>query len=155
MPARVLTGLRRRHEDLLTDPRPGTPSGCLRKDTWVSPREIEDGGVPSIFSWRWRDLWRNLLRLSRPRSTPPVACDDQARCGSRSIARLHGPGTSGTPAGRSCRKLLNTDAHVHGGSNVGNAGGVTAEARPWTGQRWSVTLTLPPLGVLVLKPGAA
>jgi 1,4-alpha-glucan branching enzyme len=38
---------------------------------------------------------------------------------------------------------------------VGNAGGVTAEARPWTGQRWSVTLTLPPLDVLVLKPGAA
>ena len=27
-------------------------------------------------------------------------------------------------------------------------------ARPWTGQPWSVTLTLPPLGVVMLKPGA-
>ncbi len=41
------------------------------------------------------------------------------------------------------------------GSNVGNAGGVPAEARPWIGQPWSVTLTLPPLSALVLKPGAA
>ncbi len=85
---------------------------------------------------------RRCLRRPRP-------------CGSRSIARLHGPGTSGTPAGRPYRKLLNTGAAVYGGSNVGNAGGVTAEARPWTGQPWSVILTLPPLGVLVLKPGAA
>jgi 1,4-alpha-glucan branching enzyme len=61
----------------------------------------------------------------------------------------------GVPAGGYYREILNTDAHVYGGSNVGNAGGVPAEARSWTGQPWSVTLTLPPLSVLVLKPGAA
>jgi 1,4-alpha-glucan branching enzyme len=53
------------------------------------------------------------------------------------------------------REVLNTDARVYGGSNVGNAGGVPAEARPWAGQPWAVTLALPPLGVLVLKPGPA
>jgi 1,4-alpha-glucan branching enzyme len=58
----------------------------------------------------------------------------------------------GVPAGGHYRELLNTDAHFYGGSNVGNSGGVPAEARPWTGQPWSVTLTLPPLGVLLLKP---
>jgi 1,4-alpha-glucan branching enzyme len=41
---------------------------------------------------------------------------------------------------------------VYGGSDLGNAGGVMAEARPWTGQPWSVALTLPPLSVLMLKP---
>ena len=51
--------------------------------------------------------------------------------------------------------LLNPGGAVYGGSNVGNAGGVEAQARPWTGQPWSVTLTLPPLAVLMLKPGAA
>ena len=29
------------------------------------------------------------------------------------------------------------------------------QPRPWTGQPWSVTLTLPPFGVVMLKPGAA
>ena len=61
----------------------------------------------------------------------------------------------GVPVGGHYRELLNTDAHFYGGSNVGNAGGVEAQARRWAGQPWSVTLTLPPLGVLVLKPGAA
>ena len=52
-------------------------------------------------------------------------------------------------------ELLNTDALVYGGSNVGNGGGVLAEARPLAGQPCSVSLTLPPLGVVVLKPGPA
>src|SRR6185436_2332255 len=60
----------------------------------------------------------------------------------------------GVPVGGFYRELLNTDAGYYGGSNVGNAGGVQAEARPWTGQPWSITLTLPPLSVVMLKPGA-
>ena len=59
----------------------------------------------------------------------------------------------GVPAEGFYRELLNTDAAYYGGSNLGNAGGVRAEPRPWTGQPWSVTLTLPPLGVVMLKPG--
>ena len=61
----------------------------------------------------------------------------------------------GVPAEGFYRELLNTDAAYYGGSNLGNAGGVRAEPRPWTGQPWSVTLTLPPLGVVMLKPGGA
>ena len=50
---------------------------------------------------------------------------------------------------------LNTDAACYGGGNVGNDGGVEAEARPWHGKPWSLSLTLPPLAVLVLEqPGA-
>jgi 1,4-alpha-glucan branching enzyme len=61
----------------------------------------------------------------------------------------------GVPAGGFYRELLNTDAEAYGGTNVGNAGGVVAERRPWGGQPWSVALTLPPLGVLMLKPAPA
>jgi 1,4-alpha-glucan branching enzyme len=61
----------------------------------------------------------------------------------------------GVPSGGFYRELLNTDAEFYGGTNVGNAGGVAAESRAWAGQRWSVTLTLPPLGVLILKPDPA
>jgi 1,4-alpha-glucan branching enzyme len=52
------------------------------------------------------------------------------------------------------RELLNTDAAVYGGSNVGNAGGVRAEAIPWQGRPYSLALSLPPLAVLFLKPEA-
>ncbi len=61
----------------------------------------------------------------------------------------------GVPVEGFYRELLNTDALVYGGSNVGNGGGVLAEARPLAGQPCSVSLTLPPLGVVVLKPGPA
>jgi 1,4-alpha-glucan branching enzyme len=61
----------------------------------------------------------------------------------------------GVPAEGFYRELVNTDAGAYGGSNLGNAGGVRAEPRPWTGQPWSVTLTLPPLSVVMLKPGPA
>jgi len=50
------------------------------------------------------------------------------------------------------RELLNSDATLYGGSNVGNAGGVQADPIPFQGQPCSVVLTLPPLGVLFLKP---
>jgi 1,4-alpha-glucan branching enzyme len=50
------------------------------------------------------------------------------------------------------REMINSDAGEYGGSNLGNAGGVWAEPTPWQGQPHSLTLTLPPLAVLVLKP---
>jgi len=45
-------------------------------------------------------------------------------------------------------ELLNTDAATYGGSNLGNAGAVQAEATPWHGQPYSAALTLPPLATL-------
>jgi 1,4-alpha-glucan branching enzyme len=59
----------------------------------------------------------------------------------------------GVPIEGVYRELLNTDAGYYGGSNLGNAGGVRAERRAWGGQPWSVSLTLPPLGAVILKPG--
>ena len=58
----------------------------------------------------------------------------------------------GVPRGGWYRELLNTDAEVYGGTNVGNAGGVPAEAIPQHGHAHSLRLTLPPLAALVLKP---
>jgi 1,4-alpha-glucan branching enzyme len=48
-------------------------------------------------------------------------------------------------------EILNTDAAIYGGSNVGNLGGIAAEAIPHMGHPYSITLTLPPLAVLFLK----
>jgi 1,4-alpha-glucan branching enzyme len=58
----------------------------------------------------------------------------------------------GVPRPGFYRELVNTDAAVYGGSDVGNEGGVAAAATPWQGQPHSILVTLPPLAVLFLKP---
>jgi len=52
------------------------------------------------------------------------------------------------------RELLNTDAKIYGGSNVGNSGGVHAQPVPHHGQPHRLALTLPPLATAVFKPSA-
>jgi 1,4-alpha-glucan branching enzyme len=55
------------------------------------------------------------------------------------------------PARGFYREILNTDSAYYGGSNVGNVGGVEAEAIPWLGKEYSLKLTLPPLAALYFK----
>jgi 1,4-alpha-glucan branching enzyme len=58
----------------------------------------------------------------------------------------------GVPIEGAYEEILNSDADVYGGSNIGNSGRVIAEAVPSHGHEWSVSLTVPPLGFLLLKP---
>jgi 1,4-alpha-glucan branching enzyme len=46
---------------------------------------------------------------------------------------------------------INTDSMFYGGSNVGNGSGVFAEQLGWHGRPYSIDLTLPPLGTLILE----
>ena len=59
----------------------------------------------------------------------------------------------GVPRGGRWVEMLNTDASIYGGSNMGNGGAV--EAREWAshGRQHSVALTLPPLATIMLRPG--
>ncbi|MBX9624552.1 MAG: 1,4-alpha-glucan branching protein GlgB, partial [Gemmataceae bacterium] len=57
----------------------------------------------------------------------------------------------GVPAAGYWKEVLNSDAGAYWGSNVGNAGGVFAEASPMHGQPFSVSLSLPPLAAVFLK----
>ena len=50
-------------------------------------------------------------------------------------------------------EVLNTDAGLYGGGNRGNLGGVASTGEPADGCAQSVTLTLPPLAVVVLRLG--
>ena len=56
----------------------------------------------------------------------------------------------GLPYAGHWREALNSDAAAYGGSNIGNFGGVVAEARPSHGFPTSAMLTLPPLATLFL-----
>ncbi|HEY8564705.1 MAG TPA: 1,4-alpha-glucan branching protein GlgB [Beijerinckiaceae bacterium] len=57
----------------------------------------------------------------------------------------------GVPLPGFYREVLNTDADIYGGSNVGNGGGVQAECNEAHGQPCALTLTLPPLGAVYLE----
>ncbi len=61
----------------------------------------------------------------------------------------------GVPAACFYREILNTDATLYGGSGVTNAPGRPALRQPWHNQPCCIELSLPPLGVTVLKPECA
>jgi 1,4-alpha-glucan branching enzyme len=57
----------------------------------------------------------------------------------------------GVPEGGWYRELLNSDGALYGGSNMGNGGGVMAVDEPSHGFNQSLTITVPPLGFVLLK----
>jgi 1,4-alpha-glucan branching enzyme len=57
----------------------------------------------------------------------------------------------GVPRPGHYEEVLNTDAAQYGGSNVGNLGGMNAGELAWSGRRYSLALTLPPLAAVFLK----
>jgi 1,4-alpha-glucan branching enzyme len=61
----------------------------------------------------------------------------------------------GVPRGGLWREILNGDATLYGGSGQGNLGGVEAEPRPSHGYPFSVSVTLPPLAMVIFKAEAS
>lgn len=59
----------------------------------------------------------------------------------------------GVPRGGFWREALNSDSRIYGGSGHGNLGGVEATPVPSHQRYYSISLTLPPLGVLFFKSG--
>jgi 1,4-alpha-glucan branching enzyme len=58
----------------------------------------------------------------------------------------------GVPFSGKWAELLNSDAGVYAGSNIGNGGAVVADEVKSHGQAFSLALDLPPLAVVVFKP---
>ena len=58
----------------------------------------------------------------------------------------------GVPQRGGWEELLNSDASTYGGTDVGNLGRVIADDVPWHGYDQSVSLSLPPLGIVFLAP---
>ncbi|HSB33990.1 MAG TPA: 1,4-alpha-glucan branching protein GlgB [Nitrospirota bacterium] len=57
----------------------------------------------------------------------------------------------GVPSSGYWRELLNSDARDYGGSGQGNLGGVESSPVPLYGKYHSLSITLPPLGMMVFK----
>ena len=100
---------------------------------WVEANDMEN----SVLSY---------IRRSDDPDEPPVLIV----CNFTPVPRLDF--RVGVPVGGYWAELLNTDATLYGGSGVGNAGGVEADAIESHGRPWSLDLTLPPLGTLIMRP---
>ncbi len=61
----------------------------------------------------------------------------------------------GVPEAGFYHELINSDAECYGGGNVGNLGGRHSDPIAWHGLPHSLSLTLPPLGIVILKRGPA
>jgi 1,4-alpha-glucan branching enzyme len=116
-----------------TEPALHKLDGAKQGFAWIEPGDAEQ----SVLAWlRHDDVGRTMLVASNFTPTP------------RHGYRL------GVPAGTRWREVLNTDASVYGGSNVGQPGAtLQAQPVPAHGQPASITLTLPPLATVFLLPG--
>lgn len=56
----------------------------------------------------------------------------------------------GAPVAGAWHEAINTDAAIYGGSGMGNLGQVQADGPPCDGQPVSMSVTLPPLSVVIL-----
>ncbi|HEX4377824.1 MAG TPA: 1,4-alpha-glucan branching protein GlgB [Steroidobacteraceae bacterium] len=57
----------------------------------------------------------------------------------------------GAPRAGRWREILNSDAEIYGGSNLGNGGWLETSTHPEHGQPFSLELTLPPLATVLLR----
>ena len=97
-----------------------------------------DDSTNSVFAWlRWNLIGEPLLVVANMTPVP------------RHDYRL------GVPVMGAWEEIFNSDAQCYGGSNLGNMGQIQALDTPLHGQTASVSLTLPPLGVVLLVPGAS
>jgi 1,4-alpha-glucan branching enzyme len=100
-----------------------------------------------------------------------IAADDSANSGLSFVRRARNPDDFmvvvcnftpvvrkdyriGVPSATGYRELINSDAAIYGGSNVGNAGYLAVDPVPAHGFPCSISLTLPPLAGLMLQPAA-
>ncbi|MEM3710922.1 MAG: 1,4-alpha-glucan branching protein GlgB [Thermoprotei archaeon] len=136
---------------LLDDPRHRGVQILLRdlNSLYVSRKELYEREVDSsCFEWvDFRDVEQSVisfLRWSKNRESFILFVLNMTPI-PRYYYRV------GVPKRGFYKELLNTDAREYGGSGVGNYGGVNSEDIPFHGRPYSLSLTLPPLGALILE----
>jgi 1,4-alpha-glucan branching enzyme len=104
--------------------------------------------VPERFSWiDANDAGNNIFSFVRygGEGEPTLACVANFSAVPHYGYRL------GLPYAGHWEEAVNTDAHVYGGSGVGNFGGFEADGPSWHGMATSAELSVPPLGTIWLR----
>ncbi|MBJ6125015.1 1,4-alpha-glucan branching protein GlgB [Microvirga splendida] len=105
---------------------------------------------PAGFEWAVVDDSGNsvfaMLRLARDGSSLILAVSNMTPV-PRMSYRI------GVPKAGTWHEILNTDAGIYGGSNLGNGGALQAEEIPSHGRPFSLSVVLPPLSTVLLRLG--
>jgi 1,4-alpha-glucan branching enzyme len=122
----------------------GDLNRCYREQPALHARDLEATG----FRWIIGDDRSNsvyaFFRRGDSREAPVIAI-----CNFTPVPH-HGY-RLGAPRPGTWREIINTDAAIYGGSNMGNGGAVDSQARHHHGQPYSIELTIPPLATLYLR----
>jgi 1,4-alpha-glucan branching enzyme len=114
---------------------------AYRREPALWERDFEPEGFEWVDAWNADENVLAFLRIAPSRGRRLLCVSNFSavpRAGYR--VGLPGPGRY--------LEILNTDAAVYGGGNLGNCGAVVAEPVPWHGRSWSARLVLPPLATL-------
>jgi 1,4-alpha-glucan branching enzyme len=123
-------------------------NGLLREEPALYDRDFDGEG----FYWlEANDAARNVVAFARTSNggERTVVCVANLSPVPREGYRV------GLPKPGTWTEILNTDSRHYGGGDVGNGGGVEAEPIGWHEQPYSAEVTLPPLGVVWLRPEGA
>jgi len=127
-------GVRRWLEDL---------NRAYRSEPALYELDVEPGGFEWIDANDAENSVLTFLRKARDGSSVIVACNFTPV--PRYTYRI------GTPEGGTWTEMLNSDAAIYGGSDVGNYGSVESLPIGLHGRPRSITVTLPPLAVVFFK----
>jgi 1,4-alpha-glucan branching enzyme len=127
-------GIRRWLEDL---------NRTYRSEPALHELDIEPGGFEWIDANDATNSALSFLRKARDGSSIVVACNFTPV--PRFTYRV------GVPEGGTWHEILNSDAEIYGGSGLGNYGSVESLPIALHGRPRSLTVTLPPLAVVMFK----
>ena len=117
----------------------------MRRERALHELDFDSRGFEWIDCHNWQDSVLAFVRRGSDPSDFLVVC-----CNFTPVPR-HGY-RLGMPAGGDYDEVFNSDSTYYGGGDIGNLSSLHAAAVPRHGRDHSVTLTLPPLAAVVLKP---
>ncbi len=113
-----------------------------RASSALHTRDFESEG----FQWiDCHDYEQSVLSFMRISDTEKLICVFNFTPVPRHDYRI------GLPEAGAYEEVVNTDAEVYGGSNLGNGGLLHSDDQAWMNLPYSTSLVLPPLGAVVLK----
>jgi len=120
-------------------------NNLVRREPALHELDFDGGGFEWIDCHNWQDSVLVFVRRGSKSHDCLVVC-----CNFTPVLR-HGY-RIGLPAAGAYEEVFNSDSSWYGGSNAGNSGPIQSAAMPHHGREHSLTMTLPPLAVVVLKP---
>jgi len=117
----------------------------VRRERSLHELDFDGRGFEWIDCHNWQDSVVAFVRRASDPADFTVVC-----CNFTPVPR-HGY-RLGVPEGGLYDEVFNGDSAWYGGGNLGNGGAIAAEHRPAHDREHSLLVTLPPLGVVVLKP---